>query len=666
MRAARTRQFARLSADEELIPRANIDDEDVIWRLVVLPRIRTMSSPLPPTRHGTSDIGASIFPGRLIVVLAVLVAVSGCGGGGAATAASPPAAAAPTAPGAPTSLSATPGDAQATIAFSAPSSDGGSAITGYSARCAAAGASVTGTATSSPVTVSGLVNGTLYSCTVNATNAQGSGADSAAVSVTPVAAGSGSSFALASPVVAEGGVLPAEHTCDGSGASPALTWSNVPAGTQAFALLMSTLPGDGSTKYNWVLRDIPGTARSLSKSSFGVGIAGVGSDGPMAAYQPPCSQGPGAKVYTFTLFALSAAPSVSGTVDGATLRAALAGVTLAQATLNVNYTRTAASQGSSTACQTVRGSMAASTTGHALVSCDATYAYVASEGLATHTMMDGITATNLQVPTTQNFFGANAWRVPLAPAIAATPTSAVDGPIGIAVNGVPIFNPCKQGGCQNGDTKVLGELDVCNGHAGRADDYHYHAAPLCLMAGKPASYWDTHPLGWALDGFAIFGYNNADGTPAPRDGICGGNTSAVPNAPVGYSYHVTDASPYVLSCLRGTPSPDLAGQGAKYAPMRQPPVTPFVVSSMTLTTDPADGYQVLQFSSGRSFTTTETGADSYANGPGTYRIRYRRATGAALDTLLAQPANRGKTACWTFQFTTGAGATTQPDVAYCR
>jgi phosphatidylethanolamine-binding protein (PEBP) family uncharacterized protein len=555
---------------------------------------------------------------------------------------------------------------QATIAFSAPSSDGGSAITGYSARCTAAGASVSGTATSSPVTVSGLVNGTPYSCTVSASNAQGSGADSAAVSVTPSAPATGSGFALASPVAAEGGALPVEHTCDGSGASPALTWTNVPAGTQAFALLMSTLPGDGSTKYNWVLHGIPAAARDLPKSSFGIGIAGVGSDGPMAAYQPPCSQGPGAKVYTFTLYALSAAPSVSGTVDGTTLRSALTSLTLAQATLNVNYTRTAASPGSSAACQTVRGSMAASTTGHALVSCDATYAYVASEGLATHTMMDGITATNLQVPTTQNFFGGNAWRIPLAPAIAATPTSAVDGPIGVAVNGVPIFNPCKQGGCQNGDTKVLGELDICNGHAGRADDYHYHAAPLCLMAGKPASYWDTHPLGWALDGFAIFGYNNADGTPASRDGICGGNTSTVPNAPAGYSYHVTDASPYVLSCLRGTPSPDLAGQGAKFSPMRQPPVTPFAVSGMTLTTDPADGYQVLQFSSARSFTTTETGADSYANGPGTYRIRYRRATGAALDALLAQSAHRGKTACWTFQFTTGAGAGTQPDVAYCR
>ena len=191
-------------------------------------------------------------------------------------------------------------------------------------------------------------------------------------------------------------------------------------------------------------------------------------------------------------------------------------------------------------------------------------------------MMDGITATNQQVPIPQNFTGANAWRIPLVPKVAVTKTSAVDGPIGIAVNGVPIFNPCKQGGCSGrggGDTKALGELDLCNGHAGRADDYHYHAAPVCMMADQGPAYWDTHPLGWALDGYGIFGYRNPDGTPATRDGVCGGNALAHLNAPAGYAYHVTDVSPYVLSCFHGEPSPDLAGQGAKYSPIR-PPGTP--------------------------------------------------------------------------------------------
>jgi hypothetical protein len=82
------------------------------------------------------------------------------------------------------------------------------------------------------------------------------------------------------------------------------------------------------------------------------------------------------------------------------------------------------------------------------VTCDSTYAYVSTTGIQwRHPMMNGITATNQQVPIPQNFTGANAWKIPLVPAVAATKTSALDGPIGVAVNGVPIFNPCKQGGC---------------------------------------------------------------------------------------------------------------------------------------------------------------------------------------------------------------------------
>jgi phosphatidylethanolamine-binding protein (PEBP) family uncharacterized protein len=482
------------------------------------------------------------------------------------------------------------------------------------------------------------------------------------------APGSGGSFSLTSPAVQTGGALPAEYTCDGRGSTLPLSWSGAPAGTREFALLMTTLPGDGTTKWNWVVYGIPSGTSSLPRDAFGVGTVGVGSDGPNAEYNPPCSQGPGAKVYTYTLYALSGTPTLpapSSAVTGKVLADAIAPLTLGSASLSVNHTRTSPT-GSSAACLTIRNSLAGSKTGGASVSCDSTYAYVGSYGIAAHTMMDGIRGTNLQVPIAQNFRGSNAWKIPLAPAIAPAPTSVVDGPVGVAVNGVPIFNPCKQGGCQNGDTKVLGELDVCNGHAGRADDYHYHAAPTCLMAGQSASYWDTHPVGWALDGFAIFGYRNADGSTATRDSVCGGNTSAVVNGPSGYSYHVTDQSPYVLSCLIGTPSPDLANQGSKFSPIRPPPVTPFNVSGMTLSTDASDGYQVLQFTSATPFVTTETGRDSYSNAPGTYRIRYKAVTGAPLAELLSQPQNAGKSACWNFQFTNSGGAGTQPEIAYCR
>ncbi len=97
----------------------------------------------------------------------------------------PVAALAATVPGAPTIGQAAAGNAQASVAFTAPSSTGGSAITGYTASCVGAGVTKTGTGKASPVVVSGLSNGTAYSCKVLATNAVGSGAASGAVSVTP-------------------------------------------------------------------------------------------------------------------------------------------------------------------------------------------------------------------------------------------------------------------------------------------------------------------------------------------------------------------------------------------------------------------------------------------------------------------------------------------------
>lgn len=90
-------------------------------------------------------------------------------------------------PGAPTIGTATAGDAQADVAFTAPASDGGSAITGYRATSTPGG--ITATGASSPITVTGLTNGTAYTFTVAAQNAVGYGAESASSnSVTPSSA----------------------------------------------------------------------------------------------------------------------------------------------------------------------------------------------------------------------------------------------------------------------------------------------------------------------------------------------------------------------------------------------------------------------------------------------------------------------------------------------
>jgi Tol biopolymer transport system component len=89
-------------------------------------------------------------------------------------------------PGAPTGLSAIPGSAEAAVQFTAPSDQGGSAITSYTITAAPGGA--TGTGAGSPITVTGLTNGTSYTFTVTATNGAGTGPASASSNaVVPIA-----------------------------------------------------------------------------------------------------------------------------------------------------------------------------------------------------------------------------------------------------------------------------------------------------------------------------------------------------------------------------------------------------------------------------------------------------------------------------------------------
>ena len=87
-------------------------------------------------------------------------------------------------PGAPTSVNAVASDASATVSFSAPASTGGAAISGYTVTSSPGGFTASGTG--SPLTVSGLSNGTGYSFTVSASNIAGTGpASSPSNTVTP-------------------------------------------------------------------------------------------------------------------------------------------------------------------------------------------------------------------------------------------------------------------------------------------------------------------------------------------------------------------------------------------------------------------------------------------------------------------------------------------------
>ena len=90
-----------------------------------------------------------------------------------------------TAPGAPIIGTATAGNGQATVSFTSPTANGGSVITLYTVTSNIGG--FTGTGTASPITVTGLTNGTPYTFTVTAANSAGTSVPSApSNSVTPL------------------------------------------------------------------------------------------------------------------------------------------------------------------------------------------------------------------------------------------------------------------------------------------------------------------------------------------------------------------------------------------------------------------------------------------------------------------------------------------------
>jgi gluconolactonase len=150
------------------------------------------------------------------------------------------------------------------------------------------------------------------------------------------------SFILASPDLVEGGTLPAEYTCDGASSTLALKWSGSPFGTQSYAVVMHHAASPDDVHWYWILFDIPANVTSLAKNSTGVGTLGNNSVNGKTEYAPPCSKGPGEKVYTYTIYALSAQPQFSVPVSQVSrdvLLEAIKDITLGNAELHVTYSR---------------------------------------------------------------------------------------------------------------------------------------------------------------------------------------------------------------------------------------------------------------------------------------------------------------------------------------
>lgn len=174
---------------------------------------------------------------------------------------------------------------------------------------------------------------------------------------------------------------------------------------------------------------------------------------------------------------------------------------------------------------------------------DNTYFYISSNGIPNHKMMIGITNWQQQVPITQPYNGTNSWSIPLQPVYASVPlstkTNLMKGAVAVAVNGIPIFNALNNRG---EDSYKIGELDTWGGHCGKADDYHYHAAPLHLSTIN-----GLKPIAFAVDGFPVYGVKEPDGSTMIELDSGHGHTGK--NGI--YHYHGTIDYPYVIGALKG-------------------------------------------------------------------------------------------------------------------
>jgi hypothetical protein len=149
---------------------------------------------------------------------------------------------------------------------------------------------------------------------------------------------------LTSPGFAEGQTLRRSYTADGGDVSPALRWSQAPAGTRSFAIIFRDVDAPGGTFTHWLIYNIPGTASDLAEGvprqeRLEDGSVQGMNDFEAIGYRGPSPQPARPHNYHFELYALDTTLPVETGVKAARLLEMMAGHVLATAKLMGTYRR---------------------------------------------------------------------------------------------------------------------------------------------------------------------------------------------------------------------------------------------------------------------------------------------------------------------------------------
>ena len=211
------------------------------------------------------------------------------------------------APSAPSITSVVPGNGQATVNFTPPATDGGSAISQYTANCGG----VTSSGLGSPIVVTGLANGMSYACSVLATNAAGNGPSSASQNVIPAGVPGAPTGVTATPGNAQANIFftpPANNgspisgftaTCNpgnkvGTGVASPINVGMLTNGTN-FSCVVTATNGVGTGAASIAATVTPATVPDAP--TIGTPINGNGQA--FIAFTPPASNG-GAAITSYT------------------------------------------------------------------------------------------------------------------------------------------------------------------------------------------------------------------------------------------------------------------------------------------------------------------------------------------------------------------------------
>jgi hypothetical protein len=133
---------------------------------------------------------------------------------------------------------------------------------------------------------------------------------------------------------------------------------------------------------------------------------------------------------------------------------------------------------------------------------------------------------------TQNY----AMTIPTNPTETSTKEVTTLGPIGMALNGVPIYND-REGGNVPVDAGVLGSFDRAGAHPGPGNTYHYHCT------GDFTGNDNANLIGFLRDGFPIYARKDNDGSYPTNLDANGGHvgTTADFSTPI-YHYHASNTA----------------------------------------------------------------------------------------------------------------------------